>query len=338
VKKYLLGIVFFAFATFASAQSDTCITNLKSASINYDNGNYDQSISILYGTIRGCNLSKQDLIEANKLLLLCYLKIDNLEAANETAYAILKIDPTYTPDKFREDPSLIALFEKFKTEPSLAISLSGGANFPQIKVDKTYSVVHSDNLSGLATYQSTTGFQINGGIEKYLITGLWLEAEAQYRSSGYKHTLDSVQGSTVYYSETLHYFEIPVSLKYYFLSGPIKPFVQAGADFSFLTNALSITSRKNEQDLIDETDYRNSFDIGLSGGAGVSYNIKSFSVFADFKFVYFPNLVNKEGTRYADEINLYKYYYIDDDFRMNSIQLKVGGSFNIAYRRTKSKQ
>lgn len=337
MKKYLLEIIFFLICSSAMAQTDTCITNLKNASNNYDYGNYDFSISVLKATIKGCTLSKADLIQANKLLLLCYLRIDNLEAANETANAIMKIDPTYTPDKFRDDPNLTALFEKFKPQPTLAISLSGGINFPVIKVEKTYSVVHADDAPGLAYYETMPGYQINAGIEKRFYNNLWIEANFEFRNTGYKHTLDSVQGSTIYYSEKLNYFDIPLTAKYYFLNGRIKPYLQAGVDFSFLARALSITSRDNEQDLVDRASLRNNFTIGILGAAGVSYTIKSFSLFTNFRYTLFPDLINKTGTRYADDINLYKYYYIDDDFRMNNFQFNIGLGYILSYKRTKLK-
>ncbi len=337
MKFYKLIPLLLLLSVIAAAQTDTCITNLKNASNNYDYGNYDFSISVLNATIKGCNLSKAELIQANKLLLLCYLRIDNLEAANETANAIMKIDPTYMPDKFRDDPNLTALFEKFKPQPTMAISISGGLNFPVIKVEKTYSVVHADDAPGLAYYEATLGYQIKAGLEKRLYQNLWLEANFEFRNTGYKHTLDSVQGSTIYYSEKLNYFDFPVTAKYYFLNGSIKPYLQAGVDFSFLARSLGTTNREGEMDLVDRTSLRNNFTLGLTGAAGISYSIKSFRLFGNFSYTYFSDLVNKEGTRYADEINLYKYYYVDDDFRMNNIQVNVGLLYNLTYKRTKLK-
>jgi opacity protein-like surface antigen len=137
--------------------------------------------------------------------------------------------------------------------------------------------------------------------------------------------------------EHLDYLDVPLSLKYYILNSPLTPYGQIGADFSWLLKALSTTSRDAESDLVDRTDLRTSYMTGLFGAAGVSYAFKGFCVFADFRYIYFHDLVNKEGTRYADEVNLYKYYYIDDDFRMNNLQVNVGASYVLNYSLKKVK-
>ena len=313
------------------AQTDTCVSNLKNAGTDYDQGNYDQAISTLNFTLKGCDLTKQDQIAANKLLILCYLSIDNLEAANSTADAILKIDPTYTPDKFKDDPRLSSLFEKYKPEPTLVVGISGGINWPSIDVEKTYSVVHPDDSPNLGTYESNLRYQLGADIEKRVYQDLWIALEFQYRKTSYQHILNDVQGTTINYTENINYADVPLSVKYFFLQHQITPYVQAGADFSWLLQALSTTTRDEASDLVGRTDMRTSFMVGFLGAAGVKYSIRSFGAFVDFRYIYFPELVNKEGTRYADEINLYKYYYVDDDFSMNNLQINIGLTYVLDY-------
>jgi hypothetical protein len=317
--------------SLASAQTDSCITNLKNAGSNFEQGNYDQTIAILNTTVKDCDLSKQDQIEANKLLILAYLAIDNLEAADKTAAAIMKIDPTYKPDKFRDDPGLSALFEKYKPEPMLTVGISGGINWPSIHVGQTYSVVHADDDPDLGSYKSVIQYQLGAYAEYRLYRDLWLTPEIQFRKTSYEHTLNEVQGATIHYYENISYFEIPLSLKYYFLQGPLSPYVQAGADFCWMLQALSTTTREGESDLVDRTDLRTSYMTGFFGAAGLSYGFKGNRVFADFRYLYFHDPVNKDGTRYADEVNLYKYYYIDDDFRMDNLQFNIGFSHVLSY-------
>ncbi|HUM46917.1 MAG TPA: porin family protein [Chitinophagales bacterium] len=330
----LLAVVFMLLLTvnFAIAQTDSCITNLKNANTGYDNGDYDNAILIIHTTLKNCPLSKQDQLQARKLLILCYLSIDNLEAADNTAAEIMKIDPHFKPDKFKDDPRLSSLFEKFRPEPTWAAGASGGLNIPVIVAEKTYSVVHADDATGLADYKSKTGYQFGVHIERRAFKNLWAELEVQFRNTGYSHTLDSIQNNTIHYSENLTYFDFPLSLKYYFLPGRVNPYLQGGVDFSFLTRALSTTTRNNEKDLVDRTALRNTAMAGYFGAAGIKYAVNGFGVFADVRYTYFPELVNKEGTRYADDINLYKYYYIDDDFRMDNLQINAGISYVLSYR------
>lgn len=315
----------------AAAQTDSCIIRLKNAGSSFDQGNYDQTIATLNATLKDCDLSKSDQIDANKLLILSYLAIDNLEAADKVAASIMKIDPEFKPDKFKDDPKLSALFEKYKPEPTLMAGVSGGINWPNINVEKTYSVVHGDDDPDLGTYESEIRYQLGAQIEQRVYQNLWAELGLQYRQTSYRHNLNNVQETTISYNEKLNYLGVPLSLKYYILNYPLTPYVQAGADFSWLLQALSTTSRGEESDLVDRTELRNSYMTGFFGAAGVSYAFRGFRVFGDFRYVYFHDLVNKEGTRYADEVNLYKYYYIDDDFRMNNLQVNVGASYVLHY-------
>jgi opacity protein-like surface antigen len=335
--KLILLVAIFFLPVLASGQTDTCISNLKKASTEFDQGNYDFAIAKLNASLNGCNLSNEDRISANKLLILCYLAIDDLESAANTADAIMKADPNFQPDRFKDDPKLSALFSKYQPQPLLVIAVGGGVNLPVIKVDKTYSVIHDDDAENLSSYHTKAGYQLMAKVELRTYRNLWAEAGFRFRQTTYNHTVDSVQGSTVFYDETLNYFEVPLSLKYYFSKGRLQPYVQASADLSFLTRALSTTSRSTDQDIVDRTDLRNNFSVGWGGGAGLRYAINSLMIFGNVQYIFFPALVNKEGTRYNDDVNLYKYYYIDDDFRMDNIQFNIGIAYVLSYKIEKVK-
>jgi hypothetical protein len=292
---------------------------------------------LLRSTLADCNLDKNDKIQANKLLIMSYLKVDNLEEADKTAAEIIRIDPYYKPDKFKDDPKLSALFEKYKPTPMFRMGLYGGINFSSIDEVQSYSIVHDDDAEGLDTYNGQMGFQLGAFAEYKAYKSLWVELGFMYRQSKYEHILDSIEGSTVNYSEKLSYFDVPLSVKYYILDGTISPYVEAGATFSFLTDALSTTSREGEKDLVNRTDYRNAFSVGYFGGAGVVYKMKAMQLFAGVRYSYYPENVNKEGTRYSDPVNVFKYYYIDDDFRMDNLQINVGVSYTLSYKNQKVK-
>jgi hypothetical protein len=112
----------------------------------------------------------------------------------------------------------------------------------------------------------------------------------------------------------------------------LAPYIEAGATFSFMTSALSTTERDDQKDIVNRTDYRNTYMTGFFGGAGVAYRMKGISVFAAFRYNYYGDNVNEEGTRYADLTNVFKYYYIDDDFRMDNWQINLGITYTISYK------
>ena len=319
------------------AQTDNCLTQLKDAGTGYDQGNYDDAIKLLISTIDECSLDKPDQIQAYKLLIMCYISVDNLEAADKAAGQIMKINPNYTPDKFKDDPKLIALFKKFGPVPTFSIGICGGANIPFEKTINQYSVVYP-NGQAPASYKTKPGFQMGLQAEKRVFDNFWIQLGFSYRSSSYTHKLYDVDSQTINYSERLTYFDVPLSVKYYFRFHRVIPYLQAGAYFSFLSNALSTTTSGDQKDIIDRTALRNTLQTGYFGCAGLGYSVKSFMVFLDLRYIVFPENVNKAGTRYDDQVNLYKYYYIDDDFRLNNMQVNIGASYNLSYKNVRVKR
>lgn len=319
----------------AAAQTDSCITYLKTANSNYDQRDFDGAIKLLQAALSKCNLDKADKIQAHKLLALSFLGIDNLEGADKEAEAIIKINPNYSPDKFKDEPKYSALFEKFKPVPVFRIGMCAGINKTMIDVKQTYSIVHDDNAPDLGEYKGRTGFQLGLQAEYRAYKNLWVEAAGLFRQSQFEHTLFDVEGTSINYSEKLSYMDVPVSLKYYFPVKEFGPYLEAGAAFSFLTGALGTTSRDDLKDIVNRTDYRNNSAVGYFGGVGVAYKLKGFNVFLNFRYSFYPDNVNKEGTRYADLTNVFKYYYIDDDFRMDNWQLKAGLQYSLWYKNRK---
>ena len=329
-----LAVILFLAGHFElKAQTDSCSIKLKNANIGFDQGDYDGTVKLLRSAIAECQLDKVEKIQANKLLVMSYLKIDNLEEADKVAASIMKIDPYYKPDKFKDDPAYCALFEKYQPTPVFRAGIHAGANFSQIDVVNSYSIVHDDeDASDFSEYNSKTGFQIGAQAEYRAFKNLWIELGACFRQSQYEHILDSVENTTINYSEKLSYLDVPLSVKYYLLDKTFCPYIEAGATFSFLTDALSTTKRDDLQDLVNRTDYRNTFMMGYFGGVGIAYKMKGFQLFADFRYVYYPENVNKEGTRYADDVNVFKYYYIDDDFRMDNVMINFGVAYVLSYK------
>ena len=67
-------------------------------------------------------------------------------------------------------------------------------------------------------------------------------------------------------------------------------------------------------------------------GAGINYKVKKGNVFLDLRYNYgFQNIVKTEQ-RYQNDLNndlLYRYYYLDDDFKLNNFAFTIGYAYNI---------
>ncbi len=306
--------------------------NIKKANADFEQRNYDDAISLLVPAIGHCPLTAEEKIQASKLLISSYLAIDNLEAANKVAGDVMAQNPNYKPDATKDDPKLYSLFSKYRPSPVLSVGIFWGVNMPSVRVINTYSVLHSDGATSLSSYLNKTSFQFGVKSEYRAYKEFWVDGAIQYRQTSYEHDLDSIGNSKLTYIEKLNYLDIPISAKYYFFKKHLQPYVEAGFDFSFLTSSKSTTTLASEQDDVDRTTLRNTFKMGYWGAIGCNYKYNSFLFFLDVRYIYFQGQVNKTGTRYSDPTNLWKYYYVDDDFGMNVIQINIGTSYILKYK------
>jgi hypothetical protein len=321
-----------------SAQTDPCLTYLKDASLKSDQGWYDDAIVLINKSIKECSLSKKEKIQAYKMLITNYLNIDKLEDADAIAALIMKLNPNFEPDKLRDPTEFVLLFQKYKPSPMLSIILQGGINNSKVKASKTYSIVGSDNADGLTQYSANTGFQISLLGEFRLIQNLWIKTGVQFRRSGYKNQLDSIEETTVLYEENINYFDIPLGFTYYFLKGNFQPYFNACINYSILNSALAELSRDELSDIVNRQSQRNKFYFGYQMEAGLSYAIKNFGFRVGVNYLLNPTNVNKEGTRYDNLDVVFKYYYLDNDFKMNNLQINAGVQYNLIYKNRLRKQ
>lgn len=325
-------------ATSLYAQNNPCISGLRDANQLTEKGKYDEAILVVKNILENCDQSKNDKIQSYKLLIINYLAIDNIEGAEILASTILKISPNYEPDKLRDEPEYIALFQKYKPTIVLKGIVLGGINFSQAKASKTYSIVANNNSDELDNYYSITGFQIALGVEYRLFNSLWIQPCFMYRNSGYAIDIPNVQGRTIKYKENINYLDIPISAKYYLSKNNLHPFVQAGVNFSFINSSLGELSRDEISDIYNRKPQRNEFHIGYFGGVGLAYEFKGWSIQAGFNYMLDPLNLNKEGTRYDNSDAVFKYYYLDNDFTINNVNVYLGLTYALAYKNVLNKR
>ncbi len=314
------------------AQADPCLSYLKDAKQKTDEGRYDDAIALAHKTIDNCELSKNDHIEALKFLVLNYLSIDDLEAAEDCAAQVMKLSPNHEPDRLRDPAEVISVFRKYRPAPVFAAYIHGGANSTQTEVLQTYSVVGPNDAPGLDRYESALGWQLGAGFEYRIWKNLWLLAEGQYRSSRFSHRLDSVQGQQVDYRERLGFVDLNLGMRYYLGERRLQAFGEGGLHTGFLISSLAEISRNEERDLVNRMSQRNGNYIGYWLGAGVAFQQKGFRFRLGARYTAnSANVVNPEG-RFDDLGVIFKYYYLDNDFSMNHIQVRVAIAYTLRYR------
>lgn len=331
-------IILLVFSSFGvCAQNIPCLSYLKDASLKSEQGFYDDAIDLISQSLDSCELDKKDKIEAYLLLVKNYIEIDNLEKAESAVSEIMKLSPNYEADKLKESPDVIQLFEKYKPSAFLSLIFYGGTNFSTLKASNTYSIVGNNDAEDLDNYKNLSGFQLALGIEYKVYKSLWLETAFQYRNTGYKIDIPNIEGRTVGYEEKLNYFDLPLNVKYYFLDGSIQPFMATGLNFSFLNSALGNLSRDEVSDIVDRIAQRNSFYLGYNIGLGMQYKKKGLGFQLGLNYLINPSNLNAEGTRYENLDLVFKYYYLDNDFRSNNFQVNLGISYDLMFKNVLTK-
>ncbi|MFY0672882.1 MAG: outer membrane beta-barrel protein [Bacteroidia bacterium] len=314
------------------AQSDPCIVKMKDAAQQYEEGWYDESIGTIKQVLRTCELEKGDKLNAYKILIINYLAIDNLEGANSGAASIMKLSPNYEPDKLRDPFEYVKLFDNYRPTPILNLRVSGGTNFNRFSVVNTYSIVGNPAQLDLENYESNYGFQTAIELELRLLRGLWVSGGIQLRQSSYTHYIENVEERTINYEERLSYFEIPLGVRYYFIQRHLQPFAEVGLANSFVRSSLAQLSRDNIIDLIDRMPERNKHQFAPIFKAGFSYRKKAVKMQVYASYMVLPQLINIPENRYNNLTAVFRYYYLDNDVKLDNFQIGAAISYSLFYK------
>lgn len=157
------------------------------------------------------------------------------------------------------------------TLPAMTQSLSFGVRGGVPLTDFFQSV-----NSGSASYVSETHrFTVGPTVELHLPLGLSVEADALYRSVGYRYNQlgasASASGSA---------WQFPLLARLSFLPGPIKPFIDGGATFQRTTSLdlLGVLTQPASSTL------GGKFSSGFTFGAGVQVKLLRFRVEPEFRY------------------------------------------------------
>jgi hypothetical protein len=315
----------------AISQQSNCSERLKQARELFESGQIEQIPSLLDSCIK-VGFSKDEKIQAYRLLIQAYLFDSNIEMADSIMMKLLNQYPDYSIES--TDPAeFIELFNTFKFVPLWAIGITIGSNISQAIVIENYSLANINNLN---SKYSPEGIGFNAGVygNKYLKNDLWISMALNY--SEYKLENNEFMNNSseqLVYKEKSQWLSLPITLNRSFFSKKIKPFIHLGAEFDFVTSVSSeikrITQSKNSPPSIELTNmningFRNKFNMSALGGIGATYNC-SFGVFqflAGYRFTILPYVNGNE--RYSNQSMIYYYQHIDDNFKINNIYFSIG--------------
>lgn len=144
----------------------------------------------------------------------------------------------------------------------------------------------------------------------------------------------------------LEYFELPISVKYQFLEGPFKPFVQAGGYYGFLVNANKSAkfsgtdtasggenSFEREDFSVGARDLFLTSHAGVFGGIGFHYDPGNIRLTFDIIYRYGLHNITDKANRYSEN-RLVGVGDVLDDLSLRNISVNLGVLFPLRFLST----
>lgn len=132
-----------------SSGTISCSQRLRLARATYEAGRLHELVGTILGDdAKGCffgtdvnnAFSKQEKVDALKLITLAYIYLEEPEKADASMLQLLKTDHFYDPDENADPAEYLALYNTFRTHPILSYGLKVGATATFAHLLKNYAV------------------------------------------------------------------------------------------------------------------------------------------------------------------------------------------------------
>jgi hypothetical protein len=313
-----------------SQEASTCAGNLKNAQSLFDKG----QVEMVPGMLKDCmryGFKREEQLAAYKLLIQSYLFEDKLEQADSTMLDFLKSYPEYQVSP-TDHSSFVFLFNSFQVKPIVKISLRLGTNLPfptaVNQVTLSSEPKPSRNSSEMLNFFGAAEAKIS------IIPKLDANIEIGFSQLKFSNTEDFLKIGVINYTETQQRIEIPVTVTYdVFKFGKLTTYARAGIGAAFDVNSTAKVSEIPFEPSASEThsgadvsrnDSRIFLDMFAQAGIGLRYKTPRGFISLEARMNGgFLNQVIRSNTDLTQNLKGY-YYYIDDDFHMNTLNLSVG--------------
>lgn len=324
----LIGLLIITWFVNLNAQV-LCSEKLIQAQRRFDEGLLDEIPQLLESCINS-GFTKEERLNAQKLLVLTYLFRNDSQNADDEMLQFLKSFPEYSISP--SDPKeFVNLYNTYRTHPILRIEPFLGLNYSMPFVLEHFGV--GDLNQNVPEYSS--GFGISAG--------------ANY-TDRLKEKLDGSFGLSVHYSRVDYFYQVfnytfingtyseiyvglPVSVRYYF--GKRSTFIKAGIETSFLLsskNSLNRGFNTGSDDIIgtvDLTGYHRRIDIRPILGVGFSPKFGNIKLLVDAGFRMGTIAPVKKDLRYSNEEAFEKFFFIEDKWVFNHLYLNISYIFSV---------
>jgi Outer membrane protein beta-barrel domain len=340
--KRLLAIALFftiSFSSFAQTTATPAQT-LRLARATYEQGRLHEIPTQLNAEVISGMTSRQDKVEAYKILCLSYIYLEEPEQADEAMLNILITDHYFEINEVVDPAEFVALYYTFRRNPIFRIGAKLGGNFSRPNVSQNISAVE---LAEGSRFKSSFGLQFGAAAEVPLFNKLTLHGELLYLQHRYQIKEKVYRGIDLQTGQSLSnefrgiesqsWVSLPISVEYAYLNSEsrfhkkFQPYVAAGFVFQYLTGAKITADRQREGEAsIPESSIdveREKFGLGVLLSTGIKIKMASGLFVADIRYVHGLTNVSSSATAYSNQKLVWEYGYADPVFKMSSLGANI---------------
>lgn len=165
-----------------------------------------------------------------------------------------------------------------------------GAMAQPVSVGVKFGVPVTDALETFkgnqAAYVTNTHRYVAGGTVQFNLPFRFsVEIDALYRRLGYEYNQFAGPGSPTSTRTVANSWEFPVLGKYAIWSGPVRPFVEAGANFRHITGVKQLRSTLSAINVsVPAAEFDKGSDIGFVFGGGVELKLGVMRITPEFRY------------------------------------------------------
>jgi len=324
--KFILTTSFLLLVTANTwAQEQDCLSKLDGAETLFNNGLFEEIPALLEDCME--LYTETDKKKAYRLIILAHYMNDDVTAAEESMYFFLKEFPDFQPAAI-DLVEFQYIFNSFSVRRSLDLGVTIGPAWTSGRIIEPFSP-----FSDKFTYRASgPGLSAAAFIDIPVNPMFSINTEPGYLLAKYEiRYKDAINGIyNIEQSETSSLIQLPVYAKVTFLESTMQLYAKAGFLLGFMTGAKTQSNINTQPSIeLDHMEYRNRLYYFLGGGAGLKINFKKTYLFTEVDYHVSLNKTLKEGTNRYDQPNLWTQGWIDSDFGLNTLSIRVGMAWSI---------
>lgn len=343
LKHSIVGLILIFITGYSYAQTSTCAQTLRLARSTYEQGRFHEIPALVEGCLQSGdgNFTKQEKVDALRILTLSYLYQEEPELADEAMLRLLNTDHYFEVNDNVDPAEFTALYRTFRTKPLFSIAGRFGSNSTYSTPTKNYYVGFASGNTG--EYSPVFNIQYGLAFEKLLFARTedpkWTAAPeilfVNHSASYANERLTTSDRTGLSYSSIdnnykLSRLDLNLLMQYRLKASQINPYVTLGPGISYLMNSSGQIETQFPEEgsvvtgpSVDLKGTYKNFDFTIVAGAGVKYKFGEIFLTADVRYQYGITNLIKESDRSNPEA-AFDYGFQSNDFRQSSLMINVG--------------